>query len=55
MTAPLETHRTLAVAAHKEGRIPEAVAHYRQVLTLDPNHSEALGSTSTPLDGGTSR
>jgi tetratricopeptide (TPR) repeat protein len=31
-----------ALALHQAGRLPDAEAHYRQILAINPNHPEAL-------------
>ncbi len=31
-----------ALEAHKEGRLEEAVAVYREILTTQPDHADAL-------------
>ncbi len=36
------SHNTLGMLAAMEGRVEEAIAHYRQVISLDPGHGEAL-------------
>lgn len=38
----LAPHNTLGMLAAMEGRVEDAIAHYRQVISLDPGHGEAL-------------
>jgi tetratricopeptide (TPR) repeat protein/mono/diheme cytochrome c family protein len=42
-------HNTLAVALHGQDRIDEALAHFREAITIDPHHSSALNNLGKAL------